>query len=251
MNGLAVESSLLTLGADDLAARALTFAERSVLGLRWADRAQNELRTSGVFAEVTRALEEVGAPLALVEVARRGIDDEARHAKICLLAAEHYAREPPRTPVSEAIPRASFTGCSPREASVLYVALHCAINESVAAEYLRRCQRAACSDFAREATRQLLEDEVRHARLGFSFLASLSAADRRLVKEALPSLLATVRAVWLELSDYPAELPPGHGCLNAAALAESVESALAELVLPGFAYLGLATDSARLRVAAK
>ncbi|HEV8550211.1 MAG TPA: hypothetical protein VGQ57_14305, partial [Polyangiaceae bacterium] len=79
---------------------------RHVLGVRWATRAHNENRTSAAFSEVSRCLEESGAPAELVAVAQRGTADEARHARECALAAEYYGAEPTALAAPAAVPRA-------------------------------------------------------------------------------------------------------------------------------------------------
>jgi hypothetical protein len=91
----------------------------------------------------------------------------------------------------------------------------------------------------------MLADEVRHARLGFHFLAQRGASERGLVEAALPSLLDTVLAFWLDERGCPPDLPTGHGCLRSTEIREAVREGLDELVLPGFEHLGIDVRAGR------
>ena len=71
-------------------------------------------------------------------------------------------------------------------------------------------------------------------------LAAASAGQRAAVARALPRLLATVRRAWsLRADEVPERLPEQHGCLSASEMRRVVDEAVAELVMPGFAHLGL------------
>lgn len=219
--------------------------ERQSLVNRWQDRARNEQATSAAFHEVERALMRVGAPRTLRQAALSAADDERRHAQIARLCAEYYGEPSLDAPPESEAPEADFAGCSPRESAILYVVLTCAINESVAAGYLDACARESRCKLARLASRALLSDEVKHARLGFGFLSWCSASDRLLVERALPSLVRTALQHWLDPRDYPTGLPEGYGCLNHGALTSAVLSAFDALVLPGFEHLGIGVTAAR------
>jgi hypothetical protein len=219
--------------------------EGALLGVRWAERARNELQTSLAFIEVARALEETGASAAEVAGARQAVEDERLHARLCSELAASFAGAPLPDPVANAVPRASFAGCTSREGSVLYIVMQCALGEGIAAGYLGRCLDAAQSDPVRGALRTMLADEVRHARLGYRCLANLDEGDRGLVARALPRLAETVLDFWLDLGDYPSALPPGHGCLGAAELVDAVREGWEELVMPGFEHVGIAVAETR------
>jgi hypothetical protein len=228
-------------GDDDADILALAADERRALAERWASRAVNENRTSTTFAEVRRGLLLLGAPEELVVRAERAVRDEARHAEICRHVASRYAgfaiAEAPVEPTAP--PR--FAGASERDARVLHVVLHACLNEGFAVAYLGACLAAATAPLARAAVRELLRDEVEHARLGWAFLAWASPADRGLVERALPSLVSYAEGSWLDASGYPETLPRGHGCLDLAELRALVSRAHAELIVPGFSYVGIST----------
>lgn len=220
-------------------------AARTALAARWGQRAAHELATSLAFVEVSRALVECHAAPAELEVAAAAVSEERLHSELCQLVAEHYAGASLAAPHAEPADRARFAGASPAEASLLYVVMHCAIGEGIASAYLGRCLEDAGTELTREALRLMLADEVRHARLGFGFLAGASPENRTLVGRALPSLLRAVLGFWLDERDYPDTVPQGHGCLDRRDLELAVRQGLDELVLPGLEFVGVATRAGR------
>ena len=220
-------------------------AARAVLAARWAERARHELATSLAFVEVGRALAECGAEGEQCATARFAVNEEKLHAELCALIAEHYAGTTLPAPRAEPAQPARFDGASPREASLLYVVMHCAIGESIASAYLGRCLETAGTELTHEALRMMLADEVRHARLGFAFLARTSAQGRELVQRALPSLLRAVLEFWVDERGYPDAIPAGHGCLDRRELRAAVREGLEELVLPGLELVGVGTRAGR------
>ncbi len=220
-------------------------AARAVLAARWAERGKHELATSHAFTEVVRALAECGAAAEQIATAESAVEEERFHAELCLLVAEHYAGHQLPAPCAAPVQRARFEGASPREASLLYVVMHCALGESIASAYLGHCLERAGMELTREALRVMLADEVRHARLGFACLAGASAESRVLVQRALPSLLRAVLDFWLDEHDYPELIPEGHGCLGRRELRAAVREGLDELVMPGLEHVGVGTRAGR------
>jgi hypothetical protein len=232
---------------DDLGDVALTVEEREAVAAAWTSRARNELSTSGVFASLTRSLIALAADTALVRQAAGAVADEVRHAEICVHVARAYApgcdapapselRDPPRFGASEELDH------------WLFVVLQSCINEGVATGYLQRCLDEASTPVARAAVRDILSDEVHHARLGWSQLASgkMPSSVRADIAEALPTLLRMVAEAWTSpVPDSPPPPPDGHGVVAMSALPEVVRTTYAELILPGFDAVGVDTAPAR------
>jgi hypothetical protein len=246
---MSLDRSQWALPATDSTIQALGVQEREALGRRWLGRAANELTTSTTFAELYRGLVALEAPSELLATAADAVADELRHAEICHAVAERYADRVLRRSSVAATAPPRFAGCTAREARVLHVALHACLNEGVAAAYLGACLDEATSSLARSAIQALLKDEIHHARLGWAFLASVSASDRALVSAALPELLGEVTRLWLDEANFPAHLPQGHGCLSFSALQSCFADAIAELILPGFEHTGISTAAARAALA--
>jgi hypothetical protein len=232
------------LPAEDLVIDALDAETRRAVAERWAERADNELATSTTFAELYRGLVLLEADASLLAVAARGIEDELRHHVICRHVAERYAGKEVRAPRFRATAPPRFTGCSEREARILHAVLHWCLNEGVAAAYLGACLEEAEGALARDTVRDILRDEVVHARLGWTFVSGLSPSDRGLVSEALPQLLTEIETAWRLSADSVRELPEGHGVIGPAAIRRVFGETVRELVLPGFDHIGIETAAA-------
>jgi hypothetical protein len=225
---------------------ALAAAERAAVAEVWRQRARNELSTSAVFAGLTRSLVAVGAPHAIVRQAARAVDDEVRHAQICVhvaLAYDPACAAPSPSVVSDA-PR--FTGSDEVDAN-LFVVMQSCVNEGVAAAYLQRCLDEATSVLARAAVRDILADEIHHARFGWTWLATTGMPQMRAtIAEALPTLLRLVADAWLTDGDSPRpQTPRGHGIVDTVAVAQVVREAYDALILPGFDAAGIDSRPAR------
>jgi hypothetical protein len=225
---------------DDPGLGALPAAERVAVAEVWRQRAGNELSTSAVFATLTRSLVATGAPHAILRQAAAAVEDEVRHAQICVHVALAYdpACAPPPPSVVSDPPR--FTGSEEVDAG-LFVVMQSCVNEGVAAAYLQRCLDEATSVLARAAVRDILTDEIHHARFGWTWLAAAGTASMRAtVAEALPTLLRLVADAWMGDGDSPRpKTPLGHGIIDGVAVAQVVREAYEALILPGFEAAGI------------
>jgi hypothetical protein len=134
-----------------------------------------------------------------------------------------------------------FGSVGPELGSTLLILLHCCMNETIAGAFLRACQKDARGQLVRAALREILRDEIDHARLGWAHLASplVTPSMRRQVSAAAQNLLNDCRALWLACDRPEVVAPPGHGCPTNAELARIVDEAIAELVLPGLRHVGI------------
>ncbi len=223
-------------------------AERARIAYLWSRRAQNERASSGIFQWVAEALRDEGFDAALVALATKAIDDELQHHKICAEVAERYAASAPSAAAVATPAEPGFGTCSRRQARVLAVTLQCAINESLSTAYLGVCLEQARSPVARAGLRRLLQDEVDHARIGWGLLASaqLAAGERASLARHLPLLLDLSLSAWLTAdADYPEDLPQGHGVVSYQAIRASALTSARDVLLPGFAHVGIDVNLAR------
>jgi hypothetical protein len=201
---------------------------------------------------LARVLLEQGAVTPVLELAHRAVADERAHADLCEAVAARYALAPfaassvaPFDAEPDALappPAPSFHGCTERENGLLFVVLHCCLNESIAAGYLRTCLDQAHGAVARTAVRALLRDEVTHSRIGWAHLASdcIDAKLRLVVGEAMPELLRTMQRVWLaDPEGIHAAAPAGHGSLRLREIADVVLDTVEEIVVPGLEHVGV------------
>ena len=219
----------------------LTAAEREAVGASWSSRAANELATAQTFGMLSTMLVPRGVDPEVTWLAARAVADEVRHAEICRTVAAAYLAKPVEWPQARTLEAPRFGSTSPELGTTLFIVLQCCMNETIAGAYLRACQNDARGPLVRAALRELLRDEIDHARLGWAHLASphLSKTARRHVAAAIPNLLQSCRSLWLDEKRTERPTPSGHGCVPNAALPRIVDDAIEELVLPGLRHVGV------------
>jgi hypothetical protein len=233
---------------DDPSIDALDAELRERLGRQWASRATAELRVASVFTVVSRGLLESGADPVVLHIAARAVSDEVRHAELCKRLAERYLGRsipwPPPGPVP--MPRLDKAPSSLRP-TLHAVAMGC-INETVASAWLEASLKDASSPLARAALRELIADDIHHARLGWAHLASsfVTNETRRDLGAWLPRLLQAAALPWTR--DARERIPegvPAHGVPSQETTLSVLRSTLDAVILPGFESLGVPTRSAR------
>src|ERR1044071_7494233 len=81
----------------------LSAHERESVGQIWLERARGELATASVFEQVARAARELGAPLAVRELAEAAVHEELQHAELCRELGAHYLDQPAALPARPAL----------------------------------------------------------------------------------------------------------------------------------------------------
>jgi hypothetical protein len=216
-------------------------AQRDLLAQMWWSQAATERRVASSFRVVHKALVHLEADAGLIQIAERAVDDEFRHAALCRTTASRYLGH--ALPAQVALPFTHPThpeANSERTRQALYVVGQCVFNETFASAYLSASLDRATHPLARAALRELLADEVDHARIGWAYLASMAEDLRAEVADWLVPLAKGNLGVWRALS-----LPPacseivGHGVPSAALVEESLVSVLRTLIVPGVQAAGL------------
>ncbi len=231
------------LPLDDPSIDALPADVREELASIWIGRAANERRVGEAFEVIHDALAALHAAPELVGLAARAIDDERRHTEISLAVASAYAGKPLEPPPRRPLVVPSLEGASPQLRHVLHVFGHCAVNETTASAFLEACLREAKSDLARAVCRELLSDEIDHARIGWGFLETVDASLRaRMAPWLLPIVRANLR-VWRETrpSQRASDLLAAHGAPPADVIDAALVGSVRELIVPGLVRLGLPT----------
>ena len=162
-----------------------------------------------------------GAPLAaFADRLDAAAGDELRHAALCdELAPAPWPSSVPAAP--------------PIDDPLLAIAVACCIGETLNVALLHH-ELGCCGRDERAATRALLADEMRHARLGWDVLAAAAAhADLSALAAPLAAALADARA---RPSDGAAS------ALEPADRAVLLEAAIEELIVPGLARYGAWSD---------
>jgi hypothetical protein len=226
---------------EDPSIDALPTDVRERISEAWRVRAAAELSAGSVFAVIAHGLLSTDVSPEVTWIASRAVSDEIRHSELCLLLATRYAgREIPR-PRARAVEAASG-------GPLLHAVANSAINEAIASVFLTASHEAASAPLAKAVLRELLTDEIDHARVGWALLGDPTerGADlRRDVETHLVSLVTVVRNAWLaSASSVANDLPRAHGCLPGPEIAALVDEALREVVLPGMSHVGIDPRSA-------
>ncbi len=228
--------------SDDPSIDALAADLREAISGHWSHRSRAEHTVAEAFASLRPRLAAIGAAAPVLALADKAIDDERRHGDLCARLASRYAgREiAPSRPEARALPDFG-TGDEPTEVALLVMGM-CCINESIASEWIRSCWSVASARTAVFANREHLRDEVDHARLGWAHLASSVVDDALLatLRPWVPKLVAVNVAEWKKPDPHlPPEGIPAHGHLSAVETEAVIDAAVRDVVLPGFALVGL------------
>ena len=233
-------------GADlpfgDPSVAALSSAQRAAIAGHWKHRARSELQVGRAFAAMVPLLREQRASSAVLDRLERGAEEEERHSEICARLAETYAGEAVARPKIDSVPLPRFEVGDEELELALLVAGMCCVNETIATAWIGACLSAAEAPLAVMANRIHLYDEIEHARVGWAHLASdaVSDATRRALGPCLPRLIEANAPGW-ERDDpsLPPEGVPAQGHLPFETSRRVFADAVADLVLPGFAHVGV------------
>jgi hypothetical protein len=231
---------------------ALTDDERGRLAEVWMGRAATERRVADAFTVIRDALHALGEDGDAVRLAERAIDDEHRHAEICRFVASRFqgTELPPPALLPLVVPR--LEGASPELRHTLHVVGQCSLNETTASAFLEACTIGARGPLAQAALRELLSDEIDHARIGWMHLAGVSEEVRAKVgRTLLPMARANLRMWRQSPRPYVAsDTYTAHGAPPPDVIEEALVGSIRDLIVPGFALLGIATGPVEAWLAA-
>jgi hypothetical protein len=221
---------------------------RARVGATWAFRTRAEIEATARFARMATELAQVGATPVVVRGAADASADELRHRDLCARLAAKWgepnalAHEPPRD-------RIGRSDMDPRDRLLWEVVAVCCISETMNTSLMTRCLEVAKEEEIRDTLHQLLEDEVKHARLGWAHLASERSAGRgQFLRDVLPLMLdASIEPGFL---DAPPPVPwtealYDYGELPWAELVQIYRDTLNLVVFPGFDALGVDSSKGR------
>lgn len=227
---------------------------RALAASAWRFRWSVECDASVRFERLAARLDALDAPTHLAGLARRSAADERRHATHCArLAAELGGPVPERAPPPP--PDVAPVGLAEEDAVTYELVAACCVAESVSVAVLTALLPAARDPALHAVLRELAEDEVGHARLGWAHLAIAAARGRTaFLGPLLPAMLAgsvdedLFRSVEPERED---EALLALGVLPHAVKRELFVRALEEVVFPGLDGAGVDTEPGRAWLAAR
>jgi len=211
----------------------------------WTKRTVAEVEATARFGIYADRLRSLGAPPRFEAEARAASEDEQRHTGICREMARRFGvseldAQPDDYRVRE--------GDSPE---MLFgdVIATCCFSETINVALLSTTLQFASDPGIREATRELLSDEVRHSRLGWAYLAwgrEQGLGDS--IAGRLPEMLVTVTGPKMFREAPPRADEGSYRALGDAHMSERralFDSTLNEVILKGLEDHGIATESAR------
>jgi hypothetical protein len=241
---IVAENARRPLPLDDAGIDGLEPAARRAVAEIWLGRAQSELRVGARFELLRTSFR--GAPPELTASLANAAEDERRHSELCAAVAARYAGEPVSVNEVEPEPLVRFGDADEQLSVLLHLVLLSCINESTSTFYLRAAMKGSRYPLARAALRELLADDVEHARIGWAHLASANVTvdERAHVARALPTLLGVSRALWTDVPERREPWFAEHGCAGRDAAGAAFEAAVRTIVLPGMAHVGIGTEHA-------
>lgn len=225
-------------GAADDSIDALDEATRALVSKSWLSRAAAERRAADIFELIAASLRALDGQAVLIELADRSIDDELRHAEICRLVASRYAGRELSAERLFVDPPA-HVGASEALRHSMWIVGQCAFNETTASAFLDESLEQSRAPLARAALRELLSDEIDHARIGWAHLASMSRSRLQELAAFIPRMLEANRREWSRAAGADDDRYAAHGFISRAAIARVVDAAEREVIAPGLERLGL------------
>jgi hypothetical protein len=229
-------------------------ALRALAAAAWRFRWQVELEAETRFGRLAVRLEALGLAPHLVALARRAADDERRHAGHCArLAASFGQPVPAQAPPPP--PAVAPDGLAEEDALTYELTAACCVTESESVAVLTSLLPAARDPALHAALRELAEDEVAHARLGWAHLAVAAARGRTaFLGPHLPAMLrGTIDDDLFQPVEAAREDPAllALGVLPHASKRALFVQTLEEVVFPGLAGAGVDVTAGRAWLAAQ
>jgi hypothetical protein len=215
----------------------------------WPMRAAEELRSAGIFRALTWASRAAGVPHPWPERFAAAVRDEVRHARLCVHVGARLGAPPP---VYDSRPVRARLARLPdpllRTAALLLVEV--AMGETISMYMFRAGRRGAVEPLTRAALGEILRDEVRHQKIGWTGLGSLwptlsETLRAELQREAARGLAAceqqTARPamLWLQKREPFDPAYAALGVLRPEARVEAFYDAVEHLVVPRLTRMGL------------
>jgi hypothetical protein len=216
----------------------LSEEQRELMARYWWGRAQGEMGASIAFRYLVDDLEALGSPSPVIELARRAVSDERNHSlwgRDWALRFGHPDLGAPEPRSTEAL---AFKNASERDNRLLRVAFYC-LTESCGCTFLQDLRPRITHPELRALNRRHLADEVQHARLCWAHLSTLGPRDRAMLTEWMPTLLQLLPTIFCDGDEGDHEELVPFGYFTPRLLREAHQRALAEVIRPGFAHLGM------------
>lgn len=221
-------------------------ALRRGVGAAWAFRVDVEREAMGHFTRIAEGLEREHAPGQLLAAAVVAADDERRHGELCGELASDYGEAPP--PRADAQRPLAPRSMGPSEALAYDVVAQCCVAETESVATVTSLIRRAEPSAVQQVLVAIGRDEVRHAQLGWAFVAWASQRrGLRFLGPYLPSMMAPAAEGLFEPHAPGADdaALARHGVLPRQEQRALFLATMEQVVLPGLERAGVPCESAR------
>ena len=221
---------------------------RRAAAWEWTCRHEFELEARSRFGRLAESLDEQHAPAAIVQLSRRAAEDEDRHAFICRGVIDYLGG-----PVPEDRPvfaPAAHPEKMSAKSQLLYelVAMSC-VTETLSCTLLGLMVERTRDMRLKSRMQSILEDEVRHSRLGWAYLSEQAASGpQRMIADYLPAMLAgTVHEeIFRPQMETPLDSALGDmGVLSRPERLEVFLDTMNQVVFPGLERFGIDSSAGR------
>jgi hypothetical protein len=220
----------------------LSEEQRATVAAYWFRRSEGELTSCVGFQHVLADLRAEGSPAAVLELAERAVRDEYQHAVWCREWAIRFGHPEAIETKARGTDPVRFNGASERENRLLRILL-CCLTETVGCFILRHVRQVVVEPELRRLNQRHLADEVRHSRVGWAHLATLTPQTRELVEPWLPKVLGLLPAVCCDGPELEREELVPFGYFTPRLLRAAHADALHEVILPGLSHVGVRTNA--------
>jgi hypothetical protein len=151
---------------------ALEDGARHVAIADWNQRIADEQQSSRLFAGLLPQMMRVGVDPGFTAAAAEAVVDELRHARLCAAVVESLGGRARAAASFEELPR--HGDVAPLEGLLRNVLTISCLEETVGGALLENDHRLARESTLRRVIAEILDDEIRHARLGWQMLQNLA-----------------------------------------------------------------------------
>jgi hypothetical protein len=215
----------------------------------WRFRESIEWKARALFTGLAEDLQRLGAEPRLVEMASQAAADETRHASLCADLVDRFGGAPEALDRSRALPLGPADLSDDRRALYASVAVSC-VTETLSTALLLEIRRRATDRAVASVVREILKDEVDHARIGWAHLAIeagrggvawLAPHLTGMLHDALPPEQEPHRALPSDLGDF--------GILPPREVRSVFRQVASDVIFPGLERYGVDTGDARAAAA--
>ncbi len=222
----------------------LTPAQRERAARTWRTRGQAEYLAVSTFSVLSMDLCAAGVPADFLSAVHQAAIDEVRHAELCVRLTSLYSGAPEIPPLG--LSDLPDDPARPKRLQALSNALLVScVAETYATTAVAVMRDEAVDPCVQAVLKIIYADEIRHARLGWSFLAwSLREGGAAAITAAAEMVPVAVKAC-ANVVEAPRSLDVidavlrGHGLMGAAEERVLFSKAVREVLAPGFVALGV------------